>query len=86
MNETVFKDIGLNIVFHRKLRGMNQVLCARQTGISIANMSKIERGLAVENVPLATYIKIAEVLNVSLMDLLKPTEVRVKSICVTRKL
>lgn len=85
MGEAVFKEIGQNIVLHRRLRGINQITCAAKAGIGVGMLSKIERGIGVEKVPLATYIKIAEVLNLSFFDLLKRTEVMVKSICVSKK-
>ncbi|MBQ8418286.1 MAG: helix-turn-helix transcriptional regulator [Phascolarctobacterium sp.] len=85
MGEAVFKEIGQNIVLHRRLRGINQVNCAAKAGIGVGMLSKIERGIGVEKVPLATYIKIAEALNLSFFDLLKRTEVMVKSICVSKK-
>ena len=86
MNENVFKDIGVNIIFHRRLRGVTQAVCAKNCGIGVALLSRIERGLNVENVPLTTYIKIAESLSVPMTDLLKTSEVRVTKICVKRKL
>lgn len=86
MNENVLKDIGVNIIFHRRLRGVTQAVCARNCGIGVALLSRIERGLNVENVPLTTYIKIAESLSVPMTDLLKTSEVRVTKICVRRKL
>ncbi|MBQ7318493.1 MAG: helix-turn-helix transcriptional regulator [Phascolarctobacterium sp.] len=85
MGEAVFKEIGQNIVLHRRLRGINQINCAAKTGIGVGMLSKIERGIGVEKVPLATYIKIAEALNLSFFDLLRRTEVTVKSICVSKK-
>lgn len=85
MGEAVFKEIGQNIVLHRRLRGINQINCAAKAGIGVGMLSKIERGIGVEKVPLATYIKIAEALNLSFFDLLKRTEVMVKSICVSKK-
>ena len=84
MNEAIFKDIGTNIVFHRKLQGINQVDLARKAELGIAKLSKIERGIDVINVPLSIYIRIAESLNISLVDLLKTTDVRVRSICVKK--
>ncbi|MBR6511737.1 MAG: helix-turn-helix transcriptional regulator [Phascolarctobacterium sp.] len=86
MNENVLKDIGVNIIFHRRLIGVTQAVCARNCGIGVALLSRIERGLNVENVPLTTYIKIAESLSVPMTDLLKTSEVRVTKLCVRRKL
>lgn len=86
MNEAIFKDIGMNIAFHRKLRGITQVILAKRVNIGIAKLSKIERGLDVENVPLSIYLKIAEGLNISVVELIKSTDVRVKTICINKKL
>ncbi len=86
MNETIFKDIGMNIVFHRKLRGINQIDLARKINVGVAKLSRIERGIDVIDMPLSVYIKIAESLNVSVIELIKTTDVRVKSICVSKKL
>lgn len=84
MNETIFKDIGMNIIFHRKLRGITQMDLARRINIGVAKLSKIERGIDVIDIPLSVYIKIAEKLNVSVIELLKTTDVRVKNICVKK--
>ena len=84
MNENILKDIGLNIVLHRKLRGINQADFARTCNLSVRNLSKIERGMDVNEVPLVVYLRIAEKLNVSLADLLKTTDVRVRNICVKK--
>lgn len=84
MNENVFKDIGLNIVFHRKLRGINQVDCDRKANISIARLSRIERGIAVEDTPLKIYLRIADALQVDICDLLKKTSVEMKIVRVQK--
>jgi transcriptional regulator with XRE-family HTH domain len=84
MNEAIFKDIGKNIVFHRKLNGMNQIDLAKRLNMGGAKLSRIERGIDVINVPLSVYIRIAESLNVFVTDLLKSTDVRVKNICVRK--
>lgn len=80
MNENVFKDIGMNIVLHRKLKGVNQVECARKANIGVAKLSKIERGISVEDVPLKTYLQIADALQVELCDLLKKTVCEIKAV------
>lgn len=80
MNDNVFKDIGLNIVFHRKLRGINQAEC----NIGVAKLSRIERGLSVEDIPLKIYLQIAEALQVELCHLLKSTAVDVKMVRVNK--
>lgn len=85
MNENVLKDIGANIVLHRRLRGITQVWCAQKARIGVATLSKIERGIAGDGVPLTTYIRIAEALNISIIELLKTTDVKV-NICVNKRL
>lgn len=82
MNENVFKDIGMNIVLHRKLRGVNHVDCVRKANIGVAKLSKIERGISVEDVSLKTYLQIADALQVELGDLLKKTVCEIKAVCV----
>lgn len=85
MNEVIFKDIGTNIVFHRKIRGITQVCLAKNVRIGVAKLSKIERGIDVSEVPLTIYLRIAESLNVSLVDLLKTTDMRVRKLCINKK-
>ena len=86
MNENVFKDIGVNIVFHRRLRGMTQVVLARNVNIGVGKLSRIERGIDVEEIPLSVYLRIAENMNISIVELLRTTEVKAINICVHKKL
>ena len=51
----------------------------------MAKLSKIERGISVEDVPLATYLRIAEALQVELYDLLKKTAVEIKVVRVEKE-
>ena len=85
MNENVYKDIGANIVFHRRLRGLTQVVLARNVNIGVGKLSRIERGIDVDEMPLSVYLRIAESMNIHIVELLKTTDARIKSICVTRK-
>ena len=85
MNEVIFKDIGMNIVFHRKIMGITQITLAKNTNIGVAKLSKIERGIDVTEVPLSIYLRIAESLNITLVDLLKTTDMRVRKLCVNKK-
>ncbi len=85
MIDNILKDIGMNIVLHRKLRGVNQVECARKANIGVAKLSKIERGISVEDVPLVTYLRIAEALQVEICDLLKKTTCDIKVVRVKKK-
>lgn len=85
MNEVIFKDIGMNIVFHRKIMGITQITLAKNANIGVAKLSKIERGIDVTEVPLSIYLRIAESLNITLVDLLKTTDMRVRKLCVNKK-
>ena len=85
MNENIYKYIGTNIIFHRRMRGMTQVALAQRLNIGVAKLSKIERGIDVLEQPLSVYLRIAESMNINIVELLKTTDARIKSICVTRK-
>lgn len=84
MNENVYKAIGMNIILHRRLRGMTQMVLARSVNIGVGKLSRIERGIDVEDMPLSVYLRIAEGLNVSIVELLKTTDVKV-NICVNKR-
>lgn len=85
MNENVYKDIGANIVFHRRLRGLTQVVLARNVNIGVGKLSRIERGINVADIPLSVYLRIAESMSVPIIELLKTTDVKV-NICVNKRL
>ncbi|MBQ8417434.1 MAG: helix-turn-helix transcriptional regulator [Phascolarctobacterium sp.] len=85
MNENVYKDIGANIVFHRRLRGLTQVVLARNVNIGVGKLSRIERGIDVADIPLSVYLRIAESMSVPIIELLKTTDVKV-NICVNKRL
>ena len=84
MNENVYKDIGANIIFHRRLRGLTQVMLAQRLNIGVAKLSKIERGIDVLEQPLSIYLRIAEQMNISIMELFKTTDVKAVKICVRK--
>ena len=84
MNENVYKDIGANIVFHRRLRGLTQVVLARNVNIGVGKLSRIERGIEVADIPLSVYLRIAESMSVPIIELLKTTDVKV-NICVNKR-
>lgn len=63
------KRIGMKIAYYRKLQAMTQVQLADRVEISGSYMSRIERGAAVQGVPLTIYLRIANVLGVTLDDL-----------------
>ena len=85
MNENVYKDIGANIVFHRRLRGLTQVVLARNINIGVGKLSRIERGIDVADIPLSVYLRMAESMSVPIIELLKTTDVKV-NICVNKRL
>ena len=84
MNENVFKDIGANIIFHRRLCGMTQLALAQRLNIGVAKLSKIERGIDVLEQPLSVYLHIAEQMNISIVELFKTTDVKAVKICVRK--
>ena len=84
MNENVFKDIGANIIFHRRMRGLTQMMLAQRLNIGVAKLSKIERGIDVLEQPLSVYLRIAEQMNISIVELFKTTDVKAVKICVRK--
>ena len=84
MNEKVYKYIGTNIIFHRRLYGMTQAVLAQHLNIGVAKLSKIERGVDVLEQPLSVYLRIAEQLNISIVELFKTTDVKAVKICVRK--
>jgi len=84
MNENVYKDIGANIIFHRRLRGLTQMMLAQRLNIGVAKLSKIERGIDVLEQPLSIYLRIAEQMNISIVELFKTTDVKAVKICVRK--
>ena len=84
MNENIYKDIGANIIFQRRLCGMTQVALAQRLNIGVAKLSKIERGIDVLEQPLSVYLRIAEQMNISIVELFKTTDVKAVKICVRK--
>ena len=84
MNENVYKDIGANIIFHRRMRGLTQMMLAQRLNIGVAKLSKIERGIDVLEQPLSIYLRIAEQMNISIVELFKTTDVKAVKICVRK--
>ena len=67
-----YKIVGLNIAYHRKLRGLSQMQLAEMTGISRTHMSRIETAECA--VSLDVMFKIAESLEVGSDVLFKGTD------------
>ncbi|MBQ7883899.1 MAG: helix-turn-helix transcriptional regulator [Phascolarctobacterium sp.] len=84
MNENVYKYIGTNIIFHRRMRGLTQMALAQRLNIGVAKLSKIERGIDVLEQPLSVYLRIAEQMNISIVELFKTTDVKAVKICVRK--
>ena len=84
MNENVYKDIGANIIFHRRMRGLTQMALAQRLNIGVAKLSKIERGIDVLEQPLSVYLRIAEQMNISIVELFKTTDLKAVRICVRK--
>ena len=84
MNENIYKDIGANIIFHRRLCGMTQAALAQRLNIGVGKLSKIERGIDVLEQPLSVYLRIAEQMNISIVELFKTTDVKAVKICVRK--
>ena len=84
MNENIFKYIGTNIIFHRRMRGLTQMALAQRLNIGVAKLSKIERGIDVLEQPLSIYLRIAELMNISVVELFKTTDVKAVKICVRK--
>lgn len=84
MNENVFKDIGANIISHRRMHGLTQMMLAQRLNIGVAKLSKIERGIDVLEQPLSIYLRIAEQMNISIVELFKTTDVKAVKICVRK--
>lgn len=84
MNENIYKDIGANIIFHRRLCGLTQMMLAQRLNIGVAKLSKIERGIDVLEQPLSVYLRIAEQMNISIVELFKTTDVKAVKICVRK--
>ena len=65
-----YKQLGLNIAFYRKLRGLTQLDLAEFTDLSRTHISNIEAPNMETRISLDALFSIAEVLQVSPKDLL----------------
>lgn len=69
-----YKKIGAKIVYYRKIRGLTQEELAELVGISPQYLSRIENGNYHKSVSLSILMKIAEKLNVTMVQLMKDIE------------
>lgn len=65
-----YKQIGLNIAFYRKLKGLTQIQLAEQIGISRTHMSNIEAPNMEKTMSLDVLLSIANVLEIEPYKLL----------------
>lgn len=65
-----YKMIGLNIAYHRKLKGFTQLQLAEQINISRTHMSNIEAPNMPTSISLDTLLDIADVLEIPVSNLL----------------
>lgn len=68
--ELYYKQIGLNIAYYRKLRGMSQMTLAEAVDLSRTHISNIEAPNMKTSLSLDSLFDIAEVLQVAPRDLL----------------
>ena len=68
-NESILTSLASNVKKHRKQVGLSQEELAFQCDIDRTYISKVERGVA--NPSLLILVKIAEMLNVRIEDLVK---------------
>ena len=68
--ELFYKQLGLNIAYYRKLRGLTQLDLAEFTDLSRTHISNIEAPNVKTRISLDTLFSIAEVLQISPKDLL----------------
>ena len=65
-----YKKIGLNIAYHRKLKGLTQLQLAEAINISRTHMSNIEAPNMPTSISLETLLDIADTLEIPAMILL----------------
>ena len=65
-----YKMIGLNIAYHRKLKGLTQLQLAEQINISRTHMSNIEAPNMHTSISLETLLDIADTLEIPAANLL----------------
>lgn len=65
-----YKKIGLNIAYHRKLKGLTQLELAEAINISRTHMSNIEAPNMPTSISLETLLDIADTLGIPAMNLL----------------
>ena len=57
-------ELGLNIAYYRKLKGMTQAQLAQEVGISRTHISNIEAPKMATQISVETLLKVADVLDI----------------------
>ena len=57
-------ELGLNIAYYRKLKGMTQAQLAQKVGISRTHISNIEAPKMAKQISVETLLKVADVLEI----------------------
>jgi transcriptional regulator with XRE-family HTH domain len=73
-NRDKYIELGFNIAFYRKKKGLTQELLAEKIGISRAHLSAIEAAGIIRPFSLEILFNIANVLDIEPYKLLKPIE------------
>lgn len=66
-----YKQIGAQIVYYRKIKGITQEKMAVEVGISPQSLSRIENGSYPKSVSLSTLMRIADYLEVPISKLME---------------
>lgn len=66
-----YKQIGAQIVYYRKIKGITQEKMAVEVGISPQYLSRIENGSYPKSVSLSTLMRIADYLGVPISKLME---------------
>lgn len=62
-------ELGLNIAYYRKLKGMTQAQLAQEVGISRTHISNIEAPKMATQISVETLLKVADVLDIKIWKL-----------------
>lgn len=73
-NRDKYIELGFNIAFYRKKKGLTQEILAEKIGISRAHLSAIEAAGIIRPFSLEILFNIANVLDIEPYKLLKPIE------------
>ena len=73
-NETLIRNLRVNLAYHRKRLGLSQTTLADQAGVSPAVISRLETGKypIKQRAPLGTVRSLARVMSVTIAELIGP--------------